>query len=389
MFDGRRLLVFSLLACGTTLGLAGTDLVLPALPTLPQELGGDIGRAQLVIAAFIAGVAAGLVLFGAATRTLGRRASLASALLGYALLSFACTRAPGMYPLIVMRFLQGVFASAPAVIAPGVIRQMFSETGATRAIGIIGSLEALAPALAPVLGVWLLTLGGWQTAFLLTGVLGLVLAAGIGAVGSAFPPSDPSVARGSYRRLLCRPVFLRYALSQALVLGGLLIFVFGTPAVIVMTMAGGIGQFITMQIVGVTCFIVAANVSGSLVRRFGAEAIITFGTVLACGSALAILAYALSGGHRSSALPILFAPMNFALGVRGPPGFLRAILAGAGDDERASSLTLLAIMAIASGGTALLAPFLHVGLLALALAAVLAQALAVASLLWLPRLADG
>lgn len=51
----RPLLVFSLLACGTALGLAGTDLVLPAVPVLPRELGGTIASAQLVIAAFTAG----------------------------------------------------------------------------------------------------------------------------------------------------------------------------------------------------------------------------------------------------------------------------------------------------------------------------------------------
>ncbi len=39
----RPVRVFLLLACGTALGLAGTDLVLPAIPVLPGELGGAAG----------------------------------------------------------------------------------------------------------------------------------------------------------------------------------------------------------------------------------------------------------------------------------------------------------------------------------------------------------
>lgn len=48
---GDRRLAFLLVASGTVLGLAGTDLVLPAVPGLPREIGGGLAGAQLVIAA--------------------------------------------------------------------------------------------------------------------------------------------------------------------------------------------------------------------------------------------------------------------------------------------------------------------------------------------------
>ena len=40
----RRYLVFGILSAGTVLGLAGIDLVLPAVPTLPRHLGGCFGE---------------------------------------------------------------------------------------------------------------------------------------------------------------------------------------------------------------------------------------------------------------------------------------------------------------------------------------------------------
>ena len=56
--------LFALIIAGTILGLAGTDLVLPAVPTLPEYIKGTLSQAQLVLAAFTGGTAIGLLVFG-------------------------------------------------------------------------------------------------------------------------------------------------------------------------------------------------------------------------------------------------------------------------------------------------------------------------------------
>jgi DHA1 family bicyclomycin/chloramphenicol resistance-like MFS transporter len=381
----NRYLVFGLMAAGTVLGLAGIDLVLPAVPALPQHLGGDAAGAQLVIAAFVAGTASGLLVFGSIGRRYGRRHTLTVAMGAYALLSLACAVCGCMNILVAVRFLQGMAASAPAVFAPAVIRSLFDDTGATKAFGMLGSIESLVPALAPAVGVVLLRLGGWRVSFIVTAGLAVLLAPAIQFARAI--PSQGSLkgAGGSYLRLLRSTVFLRYALSHAFVLGGLLIFVFGSPFVIVQAMHGVISQFIAMQIAGVGCFIISANATGFLVQRFGPEILILSGTLLAAGAALLILIYAIAGGHDPSMLIYLFFPMNIGLGLRGPPGFFQAIRAGDGDDERAASLTILAIMAVSALGTALLAPFISHGLAALAAAATISQVFAVIALAFLPR----
>ena len=60
---------------------------------------------------------------------------------------------------------------------------------------------------------------------------------------------------------------------------------------------------------------------------------------------------------------------NLGFGLRGPPGFLQAVLAANGDDARGAALVILAILASAAGGTALAAPFVASGLLGPALVA--------------------
>lgn len=173
-------------------------------------------------------------------------------------------------------------------------------------------------------------------------------------------------AQGSYTRLLRDPIFLRYALSQAGVLGGLLTLVFGMPTVLVRVMGGSLSDFIVLQVSGVTSFIIAANMTHHLAARLRAERAIALGTILAAAGATCQLAYALMGGSQPWVITTLFLPVNIGLGVRGQGGFYRAIMAAQGDDARASALVMLAIFGVASGGTAIAALWIERGMIPLA-----------------------
>ena len=154
--------VTAVLVCCTVLGLAGTDLVLPAVPGLPGSLGGTLAQSQLVLATFAAGTGVGLLLFGELGARVDQRSMLAVSLVLFALTSAAAALATSLPLLIALRFLQGVSASCAAVVSPGMVRALFSEQGAIRALGFLGSVESLAPAIAPIIGVWLLDRYGWQ-----------------------------------------------------------------------------------------------------------------------------------------------------------------------------------------------------------------------------------
>jgi len=362
----------ALLACaaiisGTVLGLAGTDLVLPAVPALPEIFDTSIAVSQLVMALYVAGTSIGLLVFGSLASYIGRRRLFIGSLVLFAITSGAAAFSPSIEVLNIIRFLQGAAASGPAVLAPGLIRSLFSELGSIRAIGAMGSIEALTPGLAPILGAWLFSSYGWEASFTLTAVL----VAGLCGVILARPKLLPSIGTkensgpGSYRKLLKNNTYLRYAVGHALVLGGLLTFVFSGPAVIIETMGGTIDDFIIMQIVGVSIFIIAANLSGHLVKWFGVERVIWAGTILALLGATVLLGYALSGANNPAHLKGLFWILNVGLGVRGGPGFVRALSAADGDDDRASALLIFFITMVAAGGTALVAPFITVGLVAL------------------------
>lgn len=379
---------FVLILISTTIALAGTDLVLPAVPSLPAALGGDPARAQLVLAAFVAGTAAGLITFGSLGARFDQRHLLVASLVAYGGLSALALLCRSVDQLIALRLAQGFAGAAPAVFAPGMIRAVFDPGQAVKAIGLLGSIESVVPALAPVAGVWLVNGYGWRGGFVVLALVAVLAALALWSLRQALPVVRATRHQGGYRHLLRDPTYLRYALSHACTLGALLIFVFGAPAVITGSLGGTLGDFIVLQISGISFFIVAANLSGHLSARFGTERLIVAGSLTSTLGLGAILIYGLAGGAEPLVLALLFVPLNLGLGLRGPPGFYQALAASRGDDARGAALLVLCALATTAAGTAVAAAFISGGLVPLATVAALVSLTALALLAALPPLRE-
>ena len=384
----RRQAASFLLIVGTTvIAIAGTDLVLPAVPRLPGLLGGNLAESQLVLAGFTAGSAVGLLVFGELGARFDPRWILTGSLTAYAFASLLCALSGTLNELVMLRFAQGMASSGAAVFAPVFLRGLYGDGGAISALGALGSIESLVPALAPLVGVWLLGFGGWRTSFYLLALLAFLVATLVTLRRQHLPVSPPIRGAGGYLRLLRDRTFLRYAVSHSCTLGALLIFVFGSPTVMTTSLGGTLTDFIVMQCSGIACFIVTANLSGHLARRFGAEKVIWCGTLTAAAGGLLMSAYALGGGSDVRTVTAIFLLLNIGLAIRGPAGFHRAIVASR-DDARGAALTAMAILLTVSVGTASVAPFIALGLRPLALGAAITAFAGVILLRVLPALAD-
>ena len=346
-----------------------------------------------MLAAFTGGTAVGLLVFGELGARYDKKILLLGTLVAYSATSMLCSFSETILELVGYRVVQGFFAAAPAVFAPGLIRLLFDDRSALRALGLMGSIESLVPALAPVAGAWLLNYTDWRASFIITA--GLTFSLSIAWLSTPALPTGSAetkdmVSRSGYWTLLKSGPFLRYALSQAFTLGGLLIFVFGAPTVITIGMNGSLSDFVIMQVIGITLFVIASNTGHFLVERFGTEQTIWFGSSLAAAGSVAILIYALvtenfvTEKRDPAMLWILFAFVNLGLGVRGPPGFYQAIIASGDNDARGAALVMLLVFATTSIGTALLAPFITLGLLPLAATAAAVSTSALVALYFLP-----
>ncbi len=379
--------IFILIACGTVIGLAGTDLVLPAIPMLPTYLGGDLKAAQWVLAAFALGTAIGLLMYG----ELGSRFKIGNllvvSLLSYATISYISTYATSLFELSFLRFFQGVVAAGPAVFAPVMVKSMFESRAAIAMLGRIGSLESVTPALAPILGAWLLEMFGWKASFYITAITALLLSI-IWLLSKktrqGFGYSQNSTE--GYFSLVKNRSFIRHALSQAFTLGALIVIVFAAPTVITTTMNGKLSDFITMQVIGVAFFIVSANTSHKLVERFGDEIVITFGSALSALGCIAIFSLGLFSSKPSvELLWSFFVCVNLGFGIRAPVGFYKALQSAGTNESRGSALIVLFIMLTVAIGTALVAPFIEEGLVYVG---AIAASISIASVWLSSRFAD-
>lgn len=364
--ESSPLAAFLVLVAGSVIALAATDLVLPAIPVLPEVLGGNVTLAQGVLSSFVAGFAVGLVVIGELGSRFNQRMLLTLLLLTFAIVSWLAAQSTSLLELNALRVLQGFAAAAPAVFAPGIVVRLYEERAAIRAMGVIGSIESLVPALAPVLGVWLLARYDWTISFELVGVIAIITAAlAIRLMPDLRTTALTSFTEG-YRFLLTSPDFMRQAVSHALSLGGLLTFVFGAPVVYTKFIGVGLEYFVGMQICGISFFITAANLSSRIAEAIGAQRLVFIGTALFAVSASAIALYGFAGGTNPFVIIALFVPMNLGFGLRGPTGFYLAMKHTEEEQSRGSATILLMCFGFTAIGNLLAAPTLTSGFFVLA-----------------------
>jgi MFS family permease len=120
-------------------------------------------------------MAAGQVLWGALSDTLGRRVILATSLFVFTCATLLCVFAPTIEWLWVARFMQAVGVCAPAALWQSILVDCFESRRRDILFAWIFPITALSPIFMPMLGAWLLHMAGFQSTFFFTAALGLLL----------------------------------------------------------------------------------------------------------------------------------------------------------------------------------------------------------------------
>ncbi|WDD92929.1 MFS transporter [Burkholderia sp. FERM BP-3421] len=355
------------LALLTAIGLLATDLYLPAVPSLPDQLGGSIAGAQATLAVFSAALALSQLVWGPAADHFGSRRTLVFAVLLQIAAGVVCASAPSMTTLIAARVAQGFGVGAAMVVVPTLIRQRFADHRAVRALAWLGIIESVVPGLAPVLGAALLLVADWRATFWVIVALSVLVMPVALRVLPADPPARAHDApRGGYGRLLRSPTYLGYALGHALCFAALLAFVASAPQLVELWLHEGPSTFALLQACGVGAFIVTSSRSGRWSDRHGLDRVIALGAALQVVAAawFMVLAYA---DWRSTA-QVIGAWMLFcgSLGLRGPGSMARALAADPASAGRAAGLLMFFGLGGAALATQAVAPFLALGMKPLA-----------------------
>ena len=146
--------IWMAIVLGSFAGIAplSTDMYLPSLPLLAEDLQSTTSVAQLTLTFSLLGMALGQLFLGPLSDQKGRRKPLVISLMVYSISSVLCAFAPSVWWLIVLRFIQGVSGAGGMVISRAIVRDMYSGIELTKFFALLMLINGAAPILAPVIG---------------------------------------------------------------------------------------------------------------------------------------------------------------------------------------------------------------------------------------------
>lgn len=233
----------ALLAALTSIGPFAVDAYLPALTAIGEDLRVSTLSVQQTLTAYMVPFALMSLWHGALSDALGRRTVILWGSALFLLASIACMFARSVDALMVFRALQGATAGAGMVVGRALVRDLYDGATAQRAMSHVSLMFALAPAIAPVVGGWLLAGFGWRAIF---GFL-VVFTAGTWvwcqrALPETLPPEkrqplNAAYLLRTYTHVLSSGPFMTVCVVITLMFSGFFIYVMSAP-VFLMTHLG-------------------------------------------------------------------------------------------------------------------------------------------------------
>lgn len=238
-----------LLAGLSMFGPFAIDAVFPAFPRIGSDFGADKLALQQIVSVYLFTYALMSLVHGALSDALGRRRVILAGLVVFIGASVGCALATDMATMLLFRGLQGMTAGVGYIIGRAVIRDLYQDEQAQRLMSQVSMIFSIAPAIAPVIGGWLLGWGNWHLIFwFLVAFSGVLLA----VTWVWLPETHPPQARlplhagrlaRDYLRIAVNPRFLRLAGAGALSFGGLFLYIASAPAFVIDLLGKGEQDF--------------------------------------------------------------------------------------------------------------------------------------------------
>ncbi|MBD2815749.1 Bcr/CflA family multidrug efflux MFS transporter [Xenorhabdus sp. Flor] len=217
------------------LGYLAIDMYLPAFDAMAKDLGTSEGAVSASLSVFLAGFAIAQLLWGQLSDRLGRKPVL---LIGLSLFCLSCLGIlwiTDATQLLILRFIQAVGVCSAAVSWQALVVDRYDAERTKRVFAMIMPLVALSPALAPLLGAWLLSHTGWRTIFLVLMAVTLALLVPTFLLASKRAPIDTNLNENkvSFFTLLRSSTFSGNVLIYASCSAGFFAWLTGSPTILI------------------------------------------------------------------------------------------------------------------------------------------------------------
>ena len=303
-----------LLGACTSMPPLGVDMGQPAITPIAKSLGTSPAAVAYALSLFMMGYASAPVIFGPLSDRFGRRPILLVGCALFGVSSWGCALAQTMPVFMFWRLFQGAGAGVGTVLAVSIIRDLFEGAMARARLSYLVTLGALAPMVAPTLGVIVLGVGGWRSIY---GFLGAVSVCVVAAVAMGLEVSaameirqslSPSQLFAIYRRALSNRTFVSYALVSVMNFGCLFAYITGSPLLMINTLGATPRVYALLFALISFGFMLGGAVNGRLsMRHVPAARLLGAGLTLTTTMSVLLLVLSVTGAARlGTVAPLLF-----------------------------------------------------------------------------------
>lgn len=277
------------------LGPFSIDTFFPAFGAMERELGVTAVAMQQTLSVYMGAFTVMCLLHGPLSDAYGRRGVITWSLVVYLLAAAGCALAPSFHWLLLFRVLQGVSAGAGMIVGRAIIRDRYAGADAQRLMSQVTLIFGVAPAVAPLVGGWVLQFAGWRwifgtlVAFVLVLLLGSLLAIPETHPRERRTPMDPPHLLRTYRAIAGDVRFMLLALTAAINFAGIFLYIASAPVIVLQMLHLNEREFAWLFVPTISGMTLGAGLSGRLAGRISAARTVAAGySLIFLGAALGI-----------------------------------------------------------------------------------------------------
>ena len=364
----------AVLASLSMIGPFAIDAYLPAFPSIETSLQATPVEVQQSLTAYLLAFAGMVLWHGALSDAFGRRNVILVSLVTFCLGTIGCASAHSVHYLWFFRVVQGVSAGAGVVVGRAIIRDLYADAAAARLLSLVTMIFSIAPAVAPVLGGFIVKYSDWRSIFLfLVGYTVVLFIVCYRRLPETLPPHKrhpfhPRFLWHSYKSILASPLFHLKTGVVALNFCGLFVYISAAPVALPGQLHLGPDQFAWLFVPAVSGIFLGALFANRIAGKwsFAKQIRLGFGFLLTAAALNVLYHLIFPPAVPWSTLPIFF--YTFGMSVVAPGATLLALdlfphIRGTVASCQSFAVTLLA--AVIAG---VVAPALSDSMLKLALA---------------------
>ncbi len=159
-----RIVMILCLICA--MGPLSTDMYLPSIPAIAQDLATSVPTMQLTVSIFFLGMGIGQLVYGPLADAYGRKTVIQVGTAIFFITSLGSVFVSSVEFFLFLRFMQSLGAAAGVVVINAVMRDLFDGLEFVKAVSVTMLTINIAPLVAPTLGGLIAPLG-WRLVFVI------------------------------------------------------------------------------------------------------------------------------------------------------------------------------------------------------------------------------